>query len=147
MVTLKHPQYFEGILQLRDITEEVHLWVHDTVLREDKAAIVKEKPTTNGVDLYFSNQHYLQNLGRRMKIKFPSEVVISTRLFSRDKVTQKEIYRITVLFRQLPFRVGSVLKLPDDEVEILHVDRQVHTKSLKSGKKKRYRIEELRRYA
>jgi NMD protein affecting ribosome stability and mRNA decay len=144
---LRHQEYFEGILQLRDIDQTVYDWVYDTIEHDDKATVAKEKYVRNGFDLYLSDQHYLQALGRKIKAKFPGELIISRRLHSTEHMTQKLIYRVTVLFRQLPFTVGQVLDTDDGEWKVLHVGNQVRAQEVKSGKKKMFKFHELARYA
>lgn len=143
----KHAEYFEGILQLRNVTQAVYDWVYDTIEKEGKCRIAKEEILKEGYDLYLSDQHYLQALGKRMKTKFPGEVITSMRLHSRDRMTHKALYRVTVLFRGLPFDVGDKLSIDGEEFEVMHIGNRVRVKSLVSGKKKELRIEDAERYA
>ena len=53
----KHPEYYEGILQLRDCSDEIINWVRKTVEKEKRAKISKDKKVKGGRDLYFSDQH------------------------------------------------------------------------------------------
>lgn len=143
----RHSEYFQGILQLRDIDQKVYDWVYDTIERDGKARIAKEKVVTNGYDLYLDENHYLLALGKKLKEKFAGEVVVSRRLHSRDRMTYRVLYRVTVLFRQLPFQVGDVIKTDDGEWKILHVGNQIRAQDLISGKKKMFKVHELARYA
>jgi NMD protein affecting ribosome stability and mRNA decay len=127
--------YFEGTLQLRDVDQQVYDWVYDTIERDGKARVAKEKILKNGYDLYLSDQHYLQALGRKLKIKFPGELEVSERLHSRDPMTQKARYRVTVLFRALPVHVGDILRTDHGTYRILHVGRNVRIQDLASGRK------------
>lgn len=143
----KHAEYFEGILQLRNVSQKVYDWVYDTIESEGKAHIAKEEIMKQGYDLYLSDQHYLQALGKRMKLKFPGEVITSMRLHSRDRMTHKALYRVTVLFRGLPFDVGDKLHIDGEAFEVMHIGNRVRIKSLESGKKKEIRIEDAERYS
>ncbi|MBI4450349.1 hypothetical protein HY642_00095 [Candidatus Woesearchaeota archaeon] len=145
MLKLKHAQYFEGILQLRNETEELVEYVLNRVAQEGKAAVVKVKKVRGGVDLYFSSQHYLQNFGKHLKQRFSGELKVSSRLHTRSRVTGKEVHRVTVLFRLLPFRPGDILKTEDGNLQVMSVDRFAVVKHLNSGKKERLRFEQLER--
>lgn len=142
----RHPEYFEGILQLRNISQEVYDWVYDTIERENKSTIAKEKLVTNGYDLYLADQHYLQALGKRLKLRFAGEYEVSKKLHSRDRMTGKTLYRVTVLFRQLPFKVGDIIKTDEGSWKILHFDNQVRAQDTVSGKKKMFKLHELDRF-
>ncbi len=143
----KHVGYFEGILQLRDIDQTIYDWVFDTIERDGKARVAKEEILSNGYDLYLSDQHYLQALGRKLKEKFPGELVVSMRLHSKEHMTQKALYRVTVLFRALPLHVGTILKIADSEFKVLFVDKKVQIQDLKSGKKSTMTLEQAAKYA
>jgi len=132
----KPPQYFEGILQLREIDQEVYDWVYDTIEREGKCKVAREKALKNGYDLYLSDNHYLQALGKRLKRKFSGELVVSRRLHTQDRMTLKAVYRVTVLFRQHRFKEGDIVKVDNERYKILKVGKRVHTKHLGSGKLK-----------
>lgn len=145
MKPLKHPDYYEGILQVRGGNETLYQWIHDLVKADDKAAITKEKIVTNGRDFYVSDQHYLQNLGRKLQQNFAGIMKVSTRLFTMHKMTSKLIYRITVLFKTLGFRKGDTIKLNGEEYLVLAVGRKALIKHTESGKKQELTMERLER--
>ena len=142
----RHSEYFQGILQLRMIDQNVYDWVYDTIEKDGKAKIAKEKIVPNGYDLYLDNNHYLVALGKKLKEKFAGEMVTSKRLHTRDRMTYKVLYRVTVLFRQLPFNLGDIIKTDEGEWKILHTGNQSRAQELVSGKKKMFKIHELARF-
>ncbi|MBI4145154.1 hypothetical protein HY493_03030 [Candidatus Woesearchaeota archaeon] len=142
----RHPEYFEGILQLRNVSQEVYDWVYDVIERENKSTVAKEKLVTNGYDLYLTDQHYLQALGKRLKLRFAGEYEVSRRLYSQDRMSGKLLYRVTVLFRQLPFKVGDIIKTDEGSWKVLHVGNQIRAQDVDSGKKKMFKLHELDRF-
>src|SRR3989344_1521028 len=106
--------YFEGVLQLRHSSKEVVDWVHKRIKEDDKARIAKEKKTVNGIDIYLSDQHYLQNLGRKIRQRFFGILKVSKRLHTVHKMTSRHLYRVTVLFRELPWKRGDVIRVHGD---------------------------------
>jgi NMD protein affecting ribosome stability and mRNA decay len=133
----EHPKdYFEGILQVRDENKELLQWIHNKIVQDGRAAVAKEKKVKNGVDLYISDQHYLQNLGRKIKEHRPGILKTSKRLHTVDKMTSKHLYRVTVLYKPLPFKRGDVITYHGEQIEILRIDNRVQVKYLKSGAKK-----------
>ena len=145
MVELPHPEYYEGILQLRTPTQEVVDFVRRKTAKDKKAVIVKEKKAKNGIDMYFSSQKYLRSMGKMLKQRFPGILTISRKLFTVSKITGKRVYRVTVLFRVLPFKRGDVLEVRGETVEIITLDKKILVKNLKTGKKEVYLVEELLR--
>lgn len=128
--------YFEGILQIRNGSEEMLMWVHDRIKKEGKAAVAKEKRVRNGVDLYITDQHYLQNLGRKLRERFQGILKTSKRLHTTDKMTSKLLYRVTVLFKPFPFKRGDIITFHGEQVEIVRLANRVTVKDIKSGQKK-----------
>lgn len=140
----QHPSdYFEGILQIRDPTDELLDWIRKRIQTQERARIAKEKKVTNGVDFYISSQHYLQNLGRQLKDKFGGILKVSKRLHTMDKMTSRHVYRVTVLFQPLPFKRGDMLMLQGEQVEILRVSKKVQIKNLRTGEKSEISIDKL----
>ena len=142
----RHPDYFEGILQLRNVSQKVYDWVYDKIEQDGKARIAKEKIVKNGYDLYLSDQHYLQALGKKLKTKFAGERIVSQKLHTKEHMTQKKLYRVTVLFRQLPFRVGNIIETDDGAWKVLFVGNQARAQNIESGKKKMFKFHELERW-
>lgn len=95
----RHSGYFEAILQLRNPSEELMSFIRNQLKKRGNVFIAKEEQQKNGIDLYVSNQRFTQSLGKRMKKSFKGELTISYRLFGRNRITSKDIYRVTVLFR------------------------------------------------
>ena len=137
--------YFEGILQIRGGSPELLSWVHNTIKADGRARVAKEKKVKNGVDVYISDQHYLQNLGRQLKKKFTGILKVSKRLHTTDKMTSKLLYRVTVLFKVLPFKRGDIVTLHGEQVEILNIGNRAQVRDVKSGAKRDIDLELLRR--
>src|SRR5574341_611308 len=93
--------YFEGVLQIREGSPELLAWIHNRIKTDGRARVAKEKKVKNGVDVYISDQHYLQNLGRQLKQKFTGILKTIKRLHTVNKMTSKLLYRVTVLFKVL----------------------------------------------
>jgi len=127
--------YFEGILQLRETTDEIANWVRNKVQKDAKAVITKEKPVTNGIDLYFNDQHYLQSLGKKLKLQFGGTLTISRRLHTVHKITSKLLYRVSVLYKPLPFKRGDIIDVHGEQAIVLAVGSKVQIRYLSSSKK------------
>lgn len=144
MIYLPRPDYFEGILQLRDCSQEIVDWVCETTEKDGKAAITKDKKVKGGRDLYFSSQKYLKALGKKLKERFPGIMKTSATLHTKSK-TGEDLYRVTILFRFLPFKKGDVIELKGEEVEILTIGKHARVKNVNTGKKENISLEEIAR--
>ncbi|HLC32956.1 MAG TPA: NMD3-related protein [Candidatus Nanoarchaeia archaeon] len=127
--------YFEGILQLRSNTPQLLAWVHKRIKQDGKARVAKEKKITGGVDLYLSDQHYLQSLGRKINHEFVGLIKVSRRLHTVNKMTSKLLYRVTVLFQQLHWKRGQKVMIDGEEFEIMNIADRVQIKNVKSGER------------
>lgn len=148
--TLPHGAYFEGIMQLRNASPELVQWVHLRTAQDKKSLITKElkvrgdaENVQGGVDLYFSDQHYLQALGKQMREKFLGEYKLSYTLHTRSHLTSKDLYRITILFRQSFRKRAEHVRLGEEEHEIVHAGRRIITRNVASGKKTHWRVQDF----
>ncbi len=130
-----HSEYFEGILQLRAPNKEILDFVLDSAEDQKQIMITKQKKVKNGIDLYFTSNKFLQSIGKRLKKKFCGELKTSTKLFSRNKQTSKDIFRLTVLFRHIPYKVGEIIEYNGDKIKILSLGARVHAKDISTGRK------------
>jgi len=94
----KNSQYFEAILQLRNPNDELIRFVNNKIKKRG-ATIAKTVLQKNGVDFYVSDQRFTRSLGNKMKKAFKGEMKTSRKIFTRNKQTSKDVYRVTVCFK------------------------------------------------
>ncbi len=134
MLKIPHAAYFEGILQVRDASEEIIDEILQTVKRDARAVVTRIKTVKGGYDLYFSSQHYLRALGKKLQQKCGGTLKVTATLHTRSKMG-KDLYRITVLWRPLPFRKDDLVLVKGEQWRILRIDNQVQLQHPVSGKK------------
>ncbi len=139
----KPKEYFEGVLQLRNASDEAVDWVYDEIQRTGKTRVAKAKEVTGGIDLYLSSQHYMQTLGRQLQQRFGGILKITSRLHTRSSLTSRDVYRMTVLFRQLPFKTRDIITYHGERWKILSTGNQVRIQNVQSGEKKRVPADKL----
>jgi NMD protein affecting ribosome stability and mRNA decay len=139
----KPPTYFEGVLQLRNVSDEAVDWLHDEIQRTQKARVAKVKEVEGGIDIYLSSQHYMQSLGRQLQQRFGGILKITGRLHTRDPMTSRDVHRMTVLFRQLSFKTGDIITYQGQRWNVLGVGNQIRLQNVESGEKKRLPAEKL----
>lgn len=133
----KPASYFEGVLQLRGCSDEALDWAHDEIIRAGRARIAKVKEVKGGIDVYLSSQHYMQSLGRKLQQRFGGILKITSRIHTRSRITSRDVYRMTVLFRQLPFKAGDTINYHGEKWKVLSAGNQVQLQNVLSGEKTR----------
>ncbi len=93
-----HPEYYEGILQLRNPNEEVINFIRNQFKNNSKIWVAKEEKLKTGIDYYISSNKFLLKLGKRLKKSFKGELKLSRRLHTKNRITSKNVYRVTVCF-------------------------------------------------
>ena len=127
--------YFEGILQLRNPTKEVRKFVKELIERTLRVFVAKEEKVTNGFDLYLSSNRFLVNSGRKLQNKFGGEIKISSKLHTRKRLTSKEVYRVTVLFRRPSFKVGDIVRYKRGKIKVRTISKKVFGMDVDTNKK------------
>jgi len=85
----------ERILRLR--ADDYQKYLTDNSLTDTNAN--KKEYVRNGIDFYLTSQRYAQSLGKKLKKTFKGELKISSKLFTVNRQTSKNVYRVNVLFR------------------------------------------------
>ncbi|MEA2037630.1 MAG: NMD3-related protein [Nanoarchaeota archaeon] len=95
----KSPQYFQGILQLRNPNEEVINFIANQLKKNEKVWVAKQVKLKTGIDLYVSSNKFLMALGKKLKKSFKGELKTSRKLHTKHRLTSKNVYRVTVCYR------------------------------------------------
>jgi len=134
----KDGEYFQSILQVRNATDEIVLELESLLAQFEKKNVhankmIKQK---TGVDLYMTDQAGTKSIAQKLQQKFGGEFSIHPQIFSRDKQTSKDVYRLTVLYRAPKFIIGDVIKDKfGHELEVTSIGSKVYGKYLKNNKK------------
>ncbi len=128
-----HKDYFQGILQLRNVDNEVIDFVSRQAAKRQDVFIAKIEKVRNGIDIYFSSQQYLKALGRKLQEHFRGELVISSKLFTKSR-TGEDLYRVNVLFRQAKFRKGDIITYRGSKLKIIRMGNKVACRYVDTGK-------------
>ncbi len=139
----KPDNYFEGILQLRDIDDEVIDYAISECEKQSPQMIAKIKACRNGIDIFVQSNRFLKKLGKIISEKYNGELITTAKLHTRDKQKSKNLYRITVLFRQCRITKGDILVIKGDEYKVMGIAKKVNLKSTKDGRKRSYSFGEL----
>lgn len=132
--------YFEGVLQLRNSSEEVEAFIdREIAMHKDKGIFISKRvPYRDGVDLYLSDQHFLQSLGKRLYETFGGVKKVNARLFGFDNATSKDVHRMTVLVEFPHFKSGDVIKMGESLIWVQEVHKNIIGMDLKLHKKLKF---------
>jgi len=139
----RHTEYFEGTLQLRNVTDEVINFVVKAIDKTEDTQIAKVKKVTNGFDIYVSRQRFLRSLGNKLQQRFGGQIKVSTKIHTRHKQTGRELHRVNLLFRMPNFKKGDVINYRGDEIKIISMHKKVLAKDVKTGKKLNLNFKDL----
>jgi|TARA_Y100000310_G_C20643884_1_gene795498 nonsense-mediated mRNA decay protein 3 len=131
----EHNGYFEGILQLRNSNKEVLEATLKEIAKKRDVSVAKIKKVSNGTDIYISSQRFLRNLGAKLQKQFGGQFTISKKLYTKHRLTSKEVYRVNALLRLPNFKKGDVINYKGDKIQILGMSKKVLAKNLETGKK------------
>ncbi|MEK6973949.1 MAG: NMD3-related protein [Nanoarchaeota archaeon] len=97
-----HANYFEAILQIRPKKQSILEFVRNDCLRNG-IMISKEISKDFGYDLYLSSRKYTVQVSKKLKKSFGGTLTFSKTLHTRNRMSSKLVYRITVLYRAKQF--------------------------------------------
>jgi len=98
-IIFRSDNYWQGVLQIRPAKEVLLEFVRNQLTKMKGCEITKMAITKNGYDLYLTSQKGVQLLGNKLKKSFPGTLKKSRLLHGRNRLTSKNIYRVTVCFR------------------------------------------------
>lgn len=139
---LPRSDYYQGILQLRDVNDEILNFVHKQIEKRDDVAVTKTVKFPNGLDLYITSQKFIRILGKKLKDSYGGELKISSKLHTKNR-QGKELYRINVLFKLSKYKRGDIVTVRGDEVRLISIGKKIFARDIKTGKKVRIRSSDL----
>jgi NMD protein affecting ribosome stability and mRNA decay len=128
----QHSMYFEAILQLRDVSQKVIDYAEDEIHRV-KLKVAKTVKVKNGTDYYLSNNSLTRALGKRLKERFGGNNKETASLWGVKK--DREVYRVTVLFRGVPFKKKDIVIYDGEEYKIVSLKKDIFMQEVNTGKK------------
>lgn len=143
-IKLSRPNYYQGILQLRDVGNDVVDFVRNQINKRNDVLITKTVKVGNGLDMYITSQKFIRILGKKLRESFGGELKTSIKLHTKSR-TGKDLYRVNVLFRPVKHKRGDIIVVRGDEVKLLAVGRRVFARDMKTGKKIKIRNSDLPR--
>jgi NMD protein affecting ribosome stability and mRNA decay len=135
----KGTTYFEGILQLRNINEEIISYVENELTKQRRKGIFLNKKQVlkkdSDVDLYITDQGYTRVLAGKLRRQFGGVMKKNEELFSQDKQRSKNLYRLAILLEFPKYSKGDAIKLDGNIYIIQSLSDKIHVTNMLTGKK------------
>lgn len=97
---IRDSQYYEAIIQVRNPSDELINFINNQLNKKKDIFISNIVPQKEGFDIFISSQRFARSLGNRMKKAFrKSQLKNSRSIFTRNRQTSKDVYRVCVMFR------------------------------------------------
>ena len=135
-----HDKYYEANLQLRDVSEEVVKYAESEINRV-KLYVAKTAKLKNGYDYFLSDSGLTRALGKSLQQKFGGDLKVTSSLFGQKD--GKEIFRVTVLFREAHFRKNDVVMYKGEQYDVKIVSKDILLQNVKTGKKVHIKYKEM----
>ncbi|MFO7710301.1 MAG: NMD3-related protein [Candidatus Woesearchaeota archaeon] len=129
---MKPSNYYEGILQLRDVSQELLDYCEENIPEELVAYVKKAK---NGYDFYMQSNKFLSSFAKTLQKEFAGEMKKTATLHTRDTKNNKDLYRLTVLFREYDIRKGDEIEVKGTVYEVLGIHKKLYLKDTHTKKK------------
>ncbi len=118
----RHHLYYEAVLQLREVSSAV-LDAVKKELHQRGIGIAYFKEVKNGYDYYLADSKATTALGKNLQQRFGGDLVVTATLFSRKD--GKNIYRMTILFRQAGFKKGDAVRYRGEHYQVQAVGKHI----------------------
>ena len=141
MSSMKHSNYFEAILQLREVKPEVVEFT-ESAANKLKLEIVKKSKVRGGIDYHLDSNDKSRKLAKKIQLHFGGQVKITATLHTKKK--NKELYRLTILFRQIPFSKNNLVDYQGEEWNVKSITKDILLQNIKTGKKVHVRYKDAR---
>ena len=135
-VAKENSQYFEGILQVKNIDNGIVDYIHNEVEKQRKKGIfiTKEKITKNRADFQITDQTYMKSLANKLQRVFGGTISLNPTLFSKNKQSGKELFRLTLLLNLPTIRKNDIIVHNGTVWKVNSVQNKINVISL-HGKK------------
>ncbi len=136
----KHGLYFEGTLQLRDVSQEVLDFVEDELERSG-VKVSKVMEVKGGFDFLLSDNNFTKALGKKLQELFGGELKSSAKLHTMKG--DKELYRGTIMFRPAGFHKGDLVVYKGDNYIVNGLYKTMWLQNEKTGEKIQLKYKEM----
>ena len=125
--------YFEGTLQLRNVNENIIMFVKK-YFKKNSVFISKENKVRNGYDLTVTDKKKLQTLGSMLQKNHGGILKITAKHFSQDRQTSKFVYRVNAFYEAPDYKIGDVISVEKKVILIHKISKTIQGLDLRQNK-------------
>ena len=133
--------YYEGILQVRNTNKEIKDYIKNQI-QKNEIPINKITQTKETADYYFQKKKQMEPLALKIMRNFGGIIRTNAQLFSHNKQTSKDIYRVNTLITIPKFSTGDVIIRDGKPLKVTATKKIINTTNLETGKKYAFKLEE-----
>ena len=135
----KKTSYLEGTLQLRGVNEKIFEALKKELENAEKkfAHVTHVKELRDAIDIDMTSQKQIAKIAKNLHKKFGGELKIDYRLHTKDKQTNKEIYRITATVIFPKVIKGDVIEYEEQPYIVVAVGKEINAKNLITKRKRK----------
>lgn len=126
--------YFEGILQIRNFSPEIKKYFH-SYAEKNELKINKIVEKNDSADYYFVSKSKIVPAAHKLVRNFGGYIDTSPQLFSKNKLTSRDIYRVTTTVYTPDFVVGDVVELEGTFFLVRNTSKLIAAVNLSNGVK------------
>ena len=128
--------YFEGILQVRGRKDKIISLIREEIITKPENYDIKSIDLTQfGFDVKFRSIQKVRKDITQFIDTFGGDYDFSTQLFSRNRLTSKDILRTNIRYNAPSFYKGEVIRLENDFYKIISTKNKIIVKELFSNQK------------
>lgn len=143
----KHAEYFEGMIQLRGIDQDILDYVQKRITNANaQVPTCINHGTKFDIDYSVSDRRLIHKIGVELKAKFGGFVRESAQLFSRNHMTSKNVYRLNVFYKTHDVKRGHVIEIEElhEPYEVIgYLGDRLIVESLYTRKKNHINVEKI----
>lgn len=117
--------YFEGILQIRGKDNDRYIDVENFLLnlinKRKDVEVHKIEKNVNGLDVYVTNKRVLMEIAQKAHNEFGGFLEQNSQLFSWNKQTSKDVFRLNVLIRLPDFDKYDIIEILNNKIIVKKV--------------------------
>ncbi len=130
-------RYYVSIMQVREAPESIIIFVEEKIIDAKQKGIFlsKKKKVPNGFDYYLSSNKFAISLGRELYRKFGGELKINEKLFTKDRQSSKDLYRVNVFYRPSGLQKGDVMLFEERPILVSNTNKKITGIDLQTGER------------
>ncbi|HLG24928.1 MAG TPA: NMD3-related protein [Candidatus Nanoarchaeia archaeon] len=141
-IKLPRANYYQGVLQLRNITPEILHFVKNQITKRNDVCATKIVKLSDGIDIFLSSQKFITMIAKKLKESFGGQMKIASKLHTKSK-QGKDLFRVNAFFRLANYKKGDIITVRGEEVRLLSIGGKIFAKNMKTGRKVTLRLDDM----